>query len=129
MSDGTANLMMGIIPDLEIIKAIGTSIGKIAGNEILHSNKYTSYTVTKTGGGASWTWGINVSGNAATATNSTQLGGTAASSYVKANDNISRLTNDRNYVRSTSTLKVADIQVLDGGTPGSEAGILYIVLE
>ena len=84
---------------------------------------------TKTGIGASGTWGISITGNAATATNSTQLGGTAASSYVKANDNISRLTNDRNYVRSTSTLKVADIQVLDGGTPGSEAGILYIVLE
>lgn len=172
MSDGTANLMMGITPDFEITKASGTAIGYIAGNEILHSNNYTSYTVTKTGGGASGTWGINVSGNAATATtatklgsstvgssslpiylnagtptacsttlgvsitgnaatatNSTQLGGTAASSYVKANDNISRLTNDRNYVRSTSTLKVADIQVLDGGTPGSEAGILYIVLE
>lgn len=172
MSDGTANLMMGITPDFEITKASGTAIGKIAGNEILHSNNYTSYTVTKTGGGASGTWGINVSGNAttattatklgsstvgstslpiylnagtpavcsstlgvsitgnaATATNATQLGGTAASSYVKANDNISRLTNDRNYVRSTSTLKVSDIQVLDGGTPGSEAGILYIVLE
>lgn len=129
MSDGTANLMMGITPDFEITKASGTAIGKIAGNEILHSNNYTSYTVTKTGIGASGTWGISITGNAATATNSTQLGGTAASSYVKANDNISRLTNDRNYVRSTSTLKVADIQVLDGGTPGSEAGILYIVLE
>lgn len=77
----------------------------------------------------STTLGVSITGNAATATNATQLGGTAASSYVKANDNISRLTNDRNYVRSTSTLKVADIQVLDGGTPGSEAGILYIVLE
>lgn len=77
----------------------------------------------------STTLGVSITGNAATATNSTQLGGTAASSYVKANDNISRLTNDRNYVRSTSTLKVADIQVLDGDTPGSEAGILYIVLE
>lgn len=129
MSDGTANLMMGITPDFEITKASGTAIGKIAGNEILHSNNYTSYTVTKTGIGASGTWGISITGNAATATNSTQLGGTAASSYVKANDNISRLTNDRNYVRSTSTLKVADIQVLDGGTPGSEADILYIVLE
>lgn len=35
---------------------------------ILHSNNYTSYTVTKTGSGASGTWGINISGNAATAT-------------------------------------------------------------
>lgn len=51
----------------------------------------------KTGAGASGTWGISISGNAATATNATQLGGTAASSYVKANDNISRLTNDSGY--------------------------------
>lgn len=51
----------------------------------------------KTGAGASGTWGISISGNAATATNATKLGGTAASSYVKANDNISRLTNDSGY--------------------------------
>jgi hypothetical protein len=37
---------------------------------------------TKAGVGASGTWGINISGNAATATNSTQLGGTAAASYA-----------------------------------------------
>lgn len=35
---------------------------------LLDSNNYTSYTVTKTGGGASGTWGINISGNASTAT-------------------------------------------------------------
>lgn len=45
----------------------------------------------------STTLGVSITGNAATATNSTQLGGTAASSYVKANDNISRLTNDSGY--------------------------------
>lgn len=131
MSDGTANLMMGIIPDFEITKASGTAIGYIAGNEILHSNNYTSYTVTKTGGGASGTWGISISGNATTATtatNATQLGGTAAASYVKENDNISRLTNDRAYVRSTSTLRVNDIQVANGAA-GSTTGVLYVVLE
>jgi hypothetical protein len=54
----------------------------------------------KTGAGASGTWDINISGNASTAstaTNASQLGGTAAASYVKANDNISRLTNDSGY--------------------------------
>lgn len=30
--------------------------------DVLNANNYTSYTVTKTGGGASGTWGINVSG-------------------------------------------------------------------
>lgn len=34
---------------------------------ILDSANYTSYTVTKTGSGASGTWGIGISGNAATA--------------------------------------------------------------
>lgn len=45
----------------------------------------------------STTLGVSITGNATTATNSTQLGGIAASSYVKANDNISRLTNDSGY--------------------------------
>lgn len=35
---------------------------------LLSSGNYTAYTVTKTGSGASGTWGINISGNAATAT-------------------------------------------------------------
>lgn len=39
-------------------------------NKILHSNNYTSYTVTKTGTGASGTWGISVTGSAATLYNS-----------------------------------------------------------
>lgn len=35
---------------------------------LLDSSNYTTYTVTKTGGGASGTWSISISGNAATAT-------------------------------------------------------------
>ena len=34
------------------------------GAELLHTANYTDYTVTKTGSGASGTWGINVSGSA-----------------------------------------------------------------
>ena len=40
-------------------------------NTLLHSNNYTSYTVKKDGTGASGTWGINISGNASTATKAT----------------------------------------------------------
>ena len=36
--------------------------------KLLDSNNYTNYTVTKAGSGASGTWGINVTGNAGTAT-------------------------------------------------------------
>lgn len=35
--------------------------------KVLSDNNYTSYTVTKTGSGASGTWGISISGNAASA--------------------------------------------------------------
>lgn len=66
-----------------------TKEGTIVGAEwkkVLDSNNYTSYTVTKTGSGASGTWGIGISGNAATATklqtartiNGTNFDGSAA---------------------------------------------------
>lgn len=48
--------------------AVGTSTLTWLGNTVIHSGNYTSYTVTKTGSGASGTWGINITGNAATAT-------------------------------------------------------------
>ena len=48
-------------------------IGNVGGHftfnnqNVLHEGNYTDYTVTKTGGGASGTWAIGISGNAATA--------------------------------------------------------------
>lgn len=38
------------------------------GNQVLHAGNYTSYSPSLTGSGASGTWGISVTGNAATAT-------------------------------------------------------------
>ena len=43
-------------------------------NTLLHSNNYTSYTVKKDGTGATGTWGIDITGNAATATKATKDG-------------------------------------------------------
>ena len=43
------------------------------GNTILHAANYNTYAPTKTGGGASGTWGISITGNAATATTATTL--------------------------------------------------------
>lgn len=40
---------------------------------LVTSTNYTTYTVTKTGSGASGTWGISITGNAATASTSTKL--------------------------------------------------------
>lgn len=51
----------------------------------LDASNYNNYTPTKTGGGASGTWGISVSGNANTATKATQdsSGQTINTTYVK----------------------------------------------
>lgn len=46
-----------------------------AGNTILHAGNYTSYSPSLTGSGASGTWGINITGNAATATSADQIDG------------------------------------------------------
>jgi hypothetical protein len=40
----------------------------IAGNVVLNAGNYNSYSPTLTGGGASGTWGINITGNAGTST-------------------------------------------------------------
>lgn len=56
----------------------GTASGiDTAWKNILDSANYSSYTVTKTGGGASGTWGISITGNAATASKCTGNAATA----------------------------------------------------
>ena len=52
---------------------------------ILDSSNYNNYAPTKTGGGASGTWGINISGNSATATKATQdsAGQQINTTYIK----------------------------------------------
>ena len=73
--------------------------------DLLSSGNYTSYTVTKTGSGASGTWGISITGNAATATKATQdgSGNTITSTYVKkAGDTMSGKLSIINNSTSTS---------------------------
>jgi hypothetical protein len=49
------------------------------GNQVLHAGNYTSYSPSLTGSGASGTWGISISGNAATASRVTSGNLTPAS--------------------------------------------------
>lgn len=49
---------------------------------VLDSANFNSYAPTKTGGGASGTWGINISGNAASATNADKVNGYHASDLL-----------------------------------------------
>lgn len=60
----------------------GWSNTKHQWNTILDSENYNSFAPTKTGGGASGTWGINISGNAASATNADKLDGYHASDLL-----------------------------------------------
>ena len=55
-----------------------------AWRKVLDSTSYTDYTVTKTGSGASGTWGISITGNAANVTGTVTVahGGTGATSFT-----------------------------------------------
>lgn len=59
---------------------VGISYGTYNEQTILTSSNYTTYTVKKDGTGASGTWGIDITGNAATATNADTLDGYHATS-------------------------------------------------
>lgn len=65
-------------------QAANVTLAGVNWQKLLTSGNYTDYTVTKTGSGASGTWGINISGNAATATKATKdgSGNTITSKYV-----------------------------------------------
>lgn len=52
-----------------------------AWTRVLTNRNYTNYTVTKTGGGASGTWGISITGNAATATTAQYLASNSRMDY------------------------------------------------
>ena len=79
--------------------------------DLIHSGNYTTYTVKKDGTGASGTWGINISGNAATATNAPWSGITGkpttftpsahthtASDITGLPTKLSAFTNDVGYI-------------------------------
>jgi hypothetical protein len=51
---------------LSVTSKINAASISIAGNIVLHAGNYNSYSPTLTGGGASGTWGISITGNAAT---------------------------------------------------------------
>jgi len=65
------------------INGAGDGTVTIRGNVILNAGNYTTYTVTKAGAGATGNWGINITGNASTATN-LQGGSTGAIAYQTA---------------------------------------------
>jgi len=60
------------------------SNAQIAGNTVLHAGNYNSYSPTLTGGGASGTWGINITGSAGSASSASSA--TSATQVVTIQD-------------------------------------------
>jgi hypothetical protein len=81
---GAVGRTLGFSTPLATLGLSGTfnTLGAItqSGNQVLHAGNYNSYSPTLTGGGASGTWGINVTGTAAGETFSTVS--TRGNSYI-----------------------------------------------
>jgi hypothetical protein len=75
------NLVNAAPAALDTLNELAAALGNDANFSTTITNSLANKAGT-TGGGASGTWGISITGNAATATNSTQLGGTAAASWA-----------------------------------------------
>jgi hypothetical protein len=67
---------------------------------LLDSANYNSYSPTLTGTGASGSWGINITGNAATASNSTNAGGLAVHSGTNNEANKIVRTDVNGYIQA-----------------------------
>ena len=94
------------------ISATAEEINKLDGiGTLLHSGNYTSYTVTKTGGGASGTWPISISGNAATAD---------VSNYLSLNPNNGTHANQNDAVPANGRFAIYDVNMATtaGGSDG-----------
>jgi hypothetical protein len=82
------------------------------GSQVLHAGNYTSYSPSLTGTGASGTWGISITGNAATVTNGVYTNGSYADPAWITAINYSKLTGtvptwNQNTTGSAATLTTA----------------------
>lgn len=92
---------------------------------ILHAGNYNDYAPTKTGGGASGTWGISITGNAATATTAsrlTNLGGVNWTTLADATGNGIRdyvdTTTEGRWMTYGSVLQISNVNNPDPGVNG-----------
>ncbi len=123
MAWGSTAANSGGIPQLNIRKGIDTTWN--SWYTILHSGNYNSYAPTLTGTGASGTWGISISGNAATATSATTAT-TASNSNLLNNLSSTQLFNNMGQNHNTYTdansFTNFGTQFLQGTTNGPGAG-------
>ena len=114
---GSSNVQVGSISDQGYkFHVAGTmnSSGALTqgGNQVLHAGNYTSYSPTLTGGSASGTWGISITGNAATAT-------LASNSSLLNGISVTQIFNNMGDNHSTRTS-------FDASTPSYNFGFRYV---
>ena len=88
--------------------------------KVLDSENYTTYTVTKTGTGASGTWGIDISGNAATATTASKW--TSAQTVYVTLGTASTTTTLQGGSSSAQTIGVNGTLAVGNGGTGKTTG-------
>ena len=118
---GTVNYIPKFTAEGAIGNSIMTESGAnilISSNIVLHAGNYNSYAPTLTGGGASGTWGINISGNAATATNADTVDGLHASAFALTGGSNATGTWPINVTGSSGYANSAAVAGLVNGTSG-----------
>ena len=115
------------------IYGTGQSDLKWGDNAVLHSGNYNSYCPKLDGTGATGTWGISISGNAATATNADTLDGFHESSFSRHVEGVVFAVNTTRYYKlgnlpqsSTSTYDAFLIQGGIGGFLSSQKAVLNV---
>lgn len=98
------------------VKQYYTSWGSWA--KLMHSSNYTDYTVTKSGAGATGTWGISISGNAASSTKAVKDSADQQinTTYIK---NITASGTTITYTKgnnTTGTASISDTRVYQSAT-------------
>ena len=121
---GTINYIPVFTAEGSIGNSIMTQSGSnilISSNIVLHAGNFNSYAPTLTGGGASGTWGINISGNASYATsagNADTLDGYHASAFALADGSNATGTWPISITGSASSATAASTANLVIGTSG-----------
>lgn len=89
----------------------------VAGNAVLHTGNYTTYVPSKTGTGASGTWGINITGNAATATTASSVATLAVARTINGTSFNGSANITTSYWGTSRTFTIgATSKSVDGGS-------------
>lgn len=108
--------------------SIKDGIARFNGNTLLHSGNFNSYAPKLDGTGATGTWGISISGNAATATNADTLDGYHHTSFAKVEspNNLIHAGNEFTFVPSAYSGEVLiNYRTASGTTDGSITGYVF----